>query len=336
MKGVRGHLLRALVLGGMAAVAMQAELHAYLKFGVALGISDPIALTWHATPVRYLVNDVGVNGVTSNDFQAALGRAFDRWQAVPTASIEYGFAGFTAARPGEDDGWSTLGFRNEPDQNRVLAATNFVIDEVTGAILESDIFFNSAFSWSVAATGTPGRYDIETIALHEIGHLSGLGHSAIGETETGASGRRVIASGSIMFPIAFGTGVVTNRELRPDDIAGIGDLYPDGDYKEGRGTISGRVLKNGQGVFGAHIVAFNPATGDLIGNYTLTADGKFTIGGLSPGPHVLRVEPLDDADLVSFIGPSVDLDFRVAFYNRLVAVPGGGDSGSVTINVVRK
>jgi len=331
----RRHWLRALALAGIAGVAMPAELHAYLKLGVSIGISDPVALTWHVTPVRYLVNDTGVNGVSAADFQAALGRAFDRWQAVPTSSITYGFAGFTAARPGEEDGWSTLGFRNEPDQNRVLASTSFMVDEVTGAILESDIFFNSAFSWSVAAGGTAGRYDVETIALHEIGHLSGLGHSAIGETEVGTSGRRVTASGSVMFPIAFGTGVVTNRELRADDIAGIGDLYPDGDFKA-QGTISGRVLKNGQGVFGAHIVAFNPATGTLIGNYSLTSDGKFTIGGLSPGPHVLRVEPLDDADLVSFVDGPVDLDFRVAFSSRLVAVPSGGDSGSVTVNVVRK
>jgi hypothetical protein len=329
------HWLCALVLAGTAVVAMQAELHAYLKLGVSIGISDPVALTWHVTPVRYLVNDTGVNGVNANDFQAALGRAFDRWQAVPTSSISYEFAGFTAARPGVEDGWSTLGFRNEPDQNRVLASTSFMVDDVTGAILESDIFFNSAFSWSVAAAGTAGRYDVETIALHEIGHLSGLGHSAIGETETGTSGRRVTASGSVMFPIAFGTGVVTNRELRPDDIAGIGDLYPDGDFKA-KGTISGRVLKNGQGVFGAHIVAFNPATGNLIGNFTLTSDGKFTIGGLSPGPHVLRVEPLDDADLVSFIDGPVDLDFRVAFASQLVVVPNGGDSGSVTVNVVKK
>ena len=112
-------------------------------------------------------------------------------------------------------------------------------------------------------------------------------------------------------------------------------MYPDGDFKA-KGTISGRVLKNGQGVFGAHIVAFNPATGNLIGNFTLTSDGKFTIGGLSPGPHVLRVEPLDDADVVSFIDGPVDLDFRVSFASRLVVVPDGGDSGSVTVNVVRK
>jgi len=181
-----------------------------------------------------------------------------------------------------------------------------------------------------------GRYDVETIALHEIGHLSGLGHSAIGETETGATGRKVTASGSVMFPIAFGAGVVTNRNLQPDDIAGISDLYPDGGFAAATGTVSGLIVKNGQGVYGAHVVAFNPATGTMVGNFTLKADGSFTIAGLSPGPHVLRVEPLDDGDVESFVGGTPDLDFRVTFSSRFVVVPAGGDSGSVTINVVRK
>jgi len=74
----------------------------------------------------------------------------------------------------------------------------------------------------------------------------------------------------------------------------------------------------------------------MVGNFTLKADGSFTIAGLSPGPHVLRVEPLDDGDVESFVGGTPDLDFRVTFSSRFVVVPAGGDSGSVTINVVRK
>ena len=37
------------------------------------------------------------------------------------------------------------------------------------------------------------------------------------------------------------------------------------------------------------------ATGKLIGGFTLNTDGTYTIGGLEAGPHVLRVEPLDDS-----------------------------------------
>ena len=49
-----------------------------------------------------------------------------------------------------------------------------------------------------------------------------------------------------MFPLAFGPGNVLHRALRPDDIAGVSDLYPEGGFEDDTGSISGRVTKNGQ------------------------------------------------------------------------------------------
>jgi hypothetical protein len=140
-----------------------------------------------------------------------------------------------------------------------------------------------------------------------------------------------------MFPIAFPAGTTIGRTLRADDIAGISDLYPDGDFDESTGSLSGRVVQNGRGLYGAHVVAFDPATGALVGGFSLDEQGRFTIGGLSPGPHVVRVEPLDDADVDGFFSPGdVDLDFRVGFLPRLAVVPSGGDSGTLTVDVVPK
>ncbi|KAG2722022.1 hypothetical protein I3760_02G110300 [Carya illinoinensis] len=60
--------------------------------------------------------------------------------------------------------------------------------------------------WSMGAT--PGAYDLETVALHEIGHLLGLGHSSF--------------RGEIMEPrISLGV----TKGLHADDIAGIKALY---------------------------------------------------------------------------------------------------------------
>jgi hypothetical protein len=324
----------------VALAAAQAQpAFAYLKFGVTVG-GKPITLKWSQTPVRYFVTDGGVPGVSASDFQAAVGRAFSTWAAVPTASIRYEFAGFTSSLPLQDDGRSTLGFLSRPDLDRVLAATSFLVDDATGALVESDIFFNSAFPWSVAPAGDPGAYDLESTALHEIGHLSGLSHSALGETELRPDGgRRVIAAEAVMFPIAFPMGNISDRVLRADDIAGISDLYSAGDFATATGSLSGRVTKDGQGLFGAHVVAFDPASRTLVANFALDAQGAFSIAGLSPGPHILRVEPVDDADLGSFFDTAtttVDLDFGVTFLNRLVVVPRGGDSGAVEVKVVHK
>ena len=310
---------------------------AYLKFGVTIG-GQPVTLKWVQPPVRYSVFNQAAPGVSVADFQAAVDRAFNTWQAVPTATITYQFAGLTAANPGRDDGTSTLGFQSRPELDRVLAATSFLVDRVSGALLESDIFFNTAFQWSVSPSGVPGRFDLESVALHEIGHMSGLGHSALGETELRDGGRRVLSAEAVMFPIAFAAGSTAGRTLKADDIAGISDLYPTPDFTETAGSISGRVTKNDRPLYGAHLVAFNVATGKMVGGFSLGTNGEFSVASLSPGIYALRIEPVDDAELDSFFDPSrtIDIDFRVVFADRAIVVPSGGDSGEVAVRVVPK
>ena len=55
------------------------------------------------------------------------------------------------------------------------------------------------------------------------------------------------------------------------------------DHRRERGSVSGRVTKSGRGVLGAHIVAFNMRTGQLIGGFSLDDDRRFVIGGPAAG-----------------------------------------------------
>lgn len=330
---------RALVLFTVLLVAAaSAPASAYLKLGSRVG-DRTVSLSWEEFPIRYFVTDRGAGSVSAAEFQSTMARAFATWEAVEGVSLSSEFVGFTPASPGERDSMSVLGFEERPEQDRVLGATSFLIDNQTGEIVESDIFFNTFFDWTTAAAGTAGQFDLESIAVHEIGHLLGLGHSAIGETELREGGRRVLGAEAVMFPIAFSSGNIQSRELKADDIAGITDLYGTAAQRRVTGSISGTITKDGEGVLGAHITAFNPRTGALVGGFSLNEEGGFVIAGLEPGPHVLRVEPLDDGDIDSFLDAAedeVDVDFRVKFYEDLVVVPRGGGTRSIEITVVAK
>ena len=310
---------------------------AYLKLGTRVG-NRTVSLQWRQFPIRYFITDAGAPGVTPQQFQAAVTRAFSTWQAEENTDISSTFVGFVQSPPFVEDGANVIGYLSRLSQDRTLAATTFTVDETDGRIVESDIFFNTIFPWSTAEAGGTDRYDVESIALHEIGHLLGLSHSALGETELIPGGRRVIAAESVMFPIAFTRGNIADRTLKADDIAGISDIYGTTTFSRSFGSISGRVTKSGSGVQGAHVVAFNPKTGKLVGGFSLNERGDFVIAGLDPGAYVLRAEPLDDGDVNSFFDDDfdVDVDFRVAFYERVVAVPRGGGARDVEIKVTAK
>ena len=310
---------------------------AYLKLGTQVG-TRTVTLEWRQFPIRYFITNRDVENVTAQQFRAAVERSFSTWAAVPDTNLSSTFVGFTGANPTSGDGITVLGYQNRPELDRTLAATNFFIDTTTGEIVESDIFFNSSFAWSTAEAGEPGRFDVESIATHEIGHLLGLSHSALGETELRAGGRRVLGAEAVMFPIAFSAGDTHDRTLKADDIAGISDIYGAPAFQRRTGSISGRVTKNGAGVLGAHVVAFNPASGKLVGGFSLNDNGDFVIAGLEPGPQVLRAEPLDDGDVDSFFDASmtIDANFKVKFYEKVVVVPRGGGTRNVEIKVTPK
>lgn len=325
------------VIAGLVVALLVATMpaHAYLKFGVDVG-GRTVPVRWPNGTIRYSVTERDISGVSPQQFSDAVGRAAATWARVPGLPVSFSDQGLTRSQPLEADGRSTIGFLDRPDQERVLGATTFLLDAATGTLIESDIYFNTRFRWSTAAGGETGAVDLESVALHELGHLLGLGHSALGETEVSGTGRRVVSTAAIMFPIAWPAGSIADRVLQPDDIAGVRDLYGALPAKA-FGSVQGRVTKDGRGVYGAHVVAASLETGALVASYTLSTAGEFVIAGLRPGVYVLRAEPLDDVDVESVFGAgAVDIAFRPAYARTLAVVQAGGATPSLSIEVTAR
>jgi len=281
-----------------------------------------VELSWPASdfPVSYFVNNRQPLDFSLQDAVDAVGRSFQAWENVETSQIAFQFSGTTSAKPFEFfDGHSTLGFTDDPDLATpgVLGATLQVIDIFSGDIVEADIFFSERFVWSVDPNGDPNAFDFEGTATHEIGHFLGLDHSHVGFMESDPDGgRSLVAGASVMYPFAFEPGDVTGRILTDDDEAGISAIYPSGSFTQLTGSIAGRITKGGGGVAFAHVVAFNPFTGQTIGAFA-DRSGSYEIRGLSPGPHTVRVNPITDpASPPDFGFPSflTDLDYRDALF----------------------
>ena len=92
-----------------------------------------------------------------------------------------------------------------------------------GGSFAGHMHFDEDEDWSL--TGAGGTFDLETVALHEIGHLLGLEHSS--------------DSNAIMFPTYSGV----RRSLGQDDLDGIRRLYPYLCRRTDSGSQAGGVLE---------------------------------------------------------------------------------------------
>jgi hypothetical protein len=150
---------------------------------------------------RFLNGTGDIAGTAERD---AVQRAFDTWASVlcgvsfrrVTSGASDFQVGWFAGNHGDGSAFDGVG--------NTLAHAFF--PPPCGGANAGACHFDEAESWSL--TGAGATFDLETVALHEIGHLLGLSHSSV--------------PGSVMFPSYGGV----RRNLTQDDIDGIRRLYP--------------------------------------------------------------------------------------------------------------
>jgi hypothetical protein len=99
------------------------------------------------------------------------------------------------------DGFNDVGWHR-------LGGSTLGVTWYSTSIDEADMALSTRFRWSNACANVSGRYDVQTVYLHENGHVAGLDHSS----DTAA----------VMYAYYGGA----RCDLGADDVAGIKALYP--------------------------------------------------------------------------------------------------------------
>jgi len=187
--------------------------------------TDGKLIRWNKASIRYHMTD----SIKGTQYVKTIKNGFERWndKLAPKLRLEM-------SPKASDD---TVGFDKKSTKNtnlvhlmesdwpsypEALAITVTTYDQKTGEILDSDILLNGEYyHWnrpnefteksSSVGTGRPLVYSMESVVLHEVGHLLGLEHSQ--------------DKHAVMYR-TLTTKWQSKMALHQDDLLGLHTLYP--------------------------------------------------------------------------------------------------------------
>ena len=315
---------RTRIVVAAAFLLMTMPLLAYIPESNLDSNGNVIAVKWADSflPITWRMNPTVSPNVTGDREQADVFRnSFQQWMDVTTSDLTFSEGQVTdvSVLPGLDlvnlitTNVSTSDFNSTAlgltgafsFTSTGTDATTGTVIEFAGQIIDADIMFNPDTSFSLSTTTPSDRFDLESVATHEVGHLLGLDHSNI--------------LSSAMFPTIL-AGVSFPRTIALDDMIGLSTIYPDASFSA-LGSISGTVRTTANAaVFGAMVVALDP-NGQAAASAVTDPTGVFTIQGLTPGNYTVYAEPMGQPFAVSDVftlsqtypGQSVNTNFTVRY-----------------------
>lgn len=164
----------------------------------------------------YKINTSNNSGLTTAQVINNVTAGAQIWEDDPGSTVNYEYGGTTTASGVVADFNNTVSFVATPNpaDDFLAQATFWATNNQPNKIAAFDIIFNRDYQFGINPAGTPGRYDVATVALHEFGHTLGLAHV----DEDGDQNE-------IMYPT--GAPGVARRVPRVGDTQGIRGLYGD-------------------------------------------------------------------------------------------------------------
>jgi hypothetical protein len=136
------------------------------------------------------------------------------WTGVATSSFAFAYGGQTSRCPSlveECPGPQVFDDFNDVAWLPVSGGSTLGVTWYSTTRDEADMALNTSFAWhagSTSCTNQSGKFDAQTVFLHENGHVVGLGHSDV--------------PAAVMYPTYGGA----RCQLHQDDIDGVSSLYP--------------------------------------------------------------------------------------------------------------
>lgn len=153
---------------------------------------------WNNKNIPWYLNTAGQGSGKST----ALSGAASAWTAVTSADHNLSYAGTTTAGFVTDGRNTVLWASGNGCTGSCLAITALVLQSGQ-VIVESDISFNSNYSWQTSGSD----YDTQAVMAHELGHALGIHHTTLTSTPR-----------PTMYASYFGS---SGRTLESDDRAAL-------------------------------------------------------------------------------------------------------------------
>jgi|GEM_PF-957266 len=232
--------LRGFTFRGKVAVVVAASClfvshsaFAYRTAGDTADFAGTGAVAWQSSQVSILISDSEAGPLVPSGVDAVLAGALASWSAVECAPPKFILRAHTyaPARPGDGlntvqwvrSRWASFGFPTD-----AAAMTDVQYEQQqTGrwAIVEADLYLNAEdFSWALGPSDNPDTEDLESVLLHESGHIIGLLHPCEQSPGTDAPVCGLVPplDESVMYPAYRGGATKPGS----DDVAGTCYLYP--------------------------------------------------------------------------------------------------------------